>query len=147
MDQQTEVVATDVSSKNMASGWSKNEIIEQAGKFMVLNEDGSRLEYDKETGKPTTNLTGESLAAFEGYSRANTLAIDDFLAKPANKGKNRLDGMKDILEKNGHLTIEETREVKLQPTPKPREPSDRAQRIANINKRIDQFDTSIDEGG
>ena len=147
MDQQTEVVATDISSKNLASGFSRNEIIKQAGKFMVLNEDGSRLQYDKETGKPTTNLTGESLAAFEGYSKANTLAIDEFLTKPANKDKNRLDGMKDILEKNGHLTIEETREVKLQPTPKPRVPSGPEQQIVNINRRIDFFDESIDTGG
>lgn len=148
MDQQKTVVATETSSKNLASGFSRNDIINKAAKFLVLNESGTGYKTDDATGKPIASITGENLAAFENFSKGNKLSIDEYLTRPGNENKTRLDGMKDVLEQNGWLTARETVETKLQPTPKPSTAGEgRAQRIASVNDRIKFFDESIEKGG
>lgn len=146
MNQQEEVVSTEVSSKNLASGFSRNDVIKQAGKLLVLNDDGT-INYGDD-GKPTANITGESLAAFQGYSKGNKLAIDEWLSRPANKEKTRLDGMEGVLRENGWLTAKTTTETKLQATPKPSTTGQaKQQQIADIRDRIKLFDESLDKGG
>ncbi len=148
MDQQKTVVATETSSKNLASGFSRNDVINKAAKFLVLNESGTGYKTDDATGKPIASITGENLAAFENFSKGNKLSIDEYLTQPGNENKTRLDGMKDVLEQNGWLTARETVETKLQPTPKPTTTgAARAQKIASVSNRIKFFDESIEQGG
>lgn len=150
MNQQKETVATETSSKNLATGFSRNEIVEQAGRLLVLNEAGTGYEPDPETGKPTVNITGETLEAFEAYSKGNELAIDQYLGQPGNEGKTRRDGMEDVLRKNGWLTTRDTREVKFQATPKPTKPTTptgRETNLANAKDRVRLFIDDMAEGG
>lgn len=148
INQQKDIVATEVSSKNLATGFSRNTITKQMTKFLVLNKDKTGFEIDDATGKPIANITGENLAAFESFSQGNKLAIDAYLAQPGNENQTRLDGMKNVLEQNGWLTARETVETKIQPTPKPTTTgAGRAQVIAGVRDRIKVFDESIAEGG
>ncbi len=146
MEQQKDIVATEISSKNLASGFSRNSIINKASKFLVLNEVGD--DYETVDGKPIANITSKNLEAFESFSQGNKLAIDAYLAQPGNENKTRLDGMKNVLEQNGWLTARETVETKIQPTPKPSTVgAGRTQQIANVRSRIKFFDESLAEGG
>lgn len=147
MDQQKDIVATETSSKNLSNGFTENKIIDKMAKFLVLLPDKSDWERDPD-GKPTTNLTGETLEAFEAFSDGNSLAIDAFLAKSGNKGKSRLDGMKNVLEENGWLTSRETIKTSLVATPKPSAAvGSRQVQIATINQRIDLFQESLNKDG
>jgi len=146
MSKQKATVATEISSKNLASGFSRNDVIQKMGKFLVLNANKDGYEIDSKTGKPLVNITGENLESFEEFSKGNVLAIDDYVAK--NKGATRLEAMKAILEKAGHLTATETPKTTLQATPKDTGTAgDRAQELADARSRVDFFDASITEGG
>lgn len=147
MNQQKDIVATEVSSKNLASGFSRNDIVNKAAKFLVLNDSGTGYKVDDLTGKPIANITGENLEAFESFSQGNKLAIDAYLAQPGNENQTRLDGMKNVLEQNGWLTARETVETKIQPTPKPPTPTGREQQTASARDRIAFFDDDLKKGG